>query len=206
MIALRQLRRGSILLLLWVSPLLAQELRSGAIPAAKGPEYDVGIGYSQLTMNLSGHPTVNLTGAETSATMYSNRRWGATLDSSYVRGARDAGSRHGSYVFSALTGPVFVPAQNDNTRLLIRALAGVSLVDTSVPVGQLYYRGWLSRFSWAVGMGLERNLSGPFTARLNVDYLRTRFMSTTATIQPQNDIRLSGMLVFRFAGGPKTRR
>lgn len=206
MSVLRFLRRLSILLLLWVSPLLAQELRSGAIPAAKGPEYDIGIGYSHLTMNLSGHPTVNLSGAEASATVYGTPHWGATLDSSYVRAPRDAGSRHGSYVFSVLTGPVFVPAQNDNTRLLIRALAGVTLVDTSVPVSQLYYRGWLSRFSWAVGGGLERNLSGPFAARFNVDYLRTSFMSTTATIQSQNDIRLSGILVFRFAAGRETRR
>jgi hypothetical protein len=207
MSALRFLRRLSILLLLWASPLLAQELRSGAIPAAKSPEFDIGIGYSRLTMNVSGSsPMVNLRGAETSATMYRTPHWGATVDSSYVRAPRDAGSRHGSYVFSVLTGPVFVPVQNDNTRLLIRALAGVSLVDGSVPVGQLYYRGWLSRFSWAVGMGLERDLSGPFSARFNVDYLRTSFMSTTATIQPQNNIRVSGILVFRFAAGRETRR
>jgi hypothetical protein len=207
MIALRFLRRLSILLLLWVSALLAQEIRSGTtIPAAKGPEYDIGIGYSQLIMNLAGAPMVNLKGIETSATMYSTPHWGATVDSSYVRAPRDAGSRHGSYVFSALTGPVFVAAQTDNTRLLIHALAGVSLVDGSVPVGQLYYRGWLSRFSWAVGMGLERNLSGPFAARFNADYLRTSFMGTTATIQPQNNVRLSGILLFRLVPGRETRR
>jgi hypothetical protein len=206
MTALRFLRRLSVLLVLGVSPLLAQELRGGAIPAAKSPEFDIGIGYSHLTMNLSGRPRVNLIGAETSATMYRSPRWGATVDSSYVRAPRDAGSGHGSYVLSVLTGPVFVPAQTDNTRVLIRALAGVSLVDGSVPVGQLYYRGWLARFSWAVGTGIERNLSGPFAARFNVDYLRTSFVSTSATIQSQNDLRVSGMLVFRFAAGRVTRR
>ena len=196
-----------VLVLLSAGPLLAQyELTSGSTPAAKGPEYNIGIGYSHLIMNLAGKPTVNLSGAEATATVYGTPHWGATLDSSYLRAPRDAGSRHGSYVLSVLTGPVFVPAQNANTRLLIRALAGVTLVDTSVPVNQLYYRGWLSRFSWAVGTGLERNLSGPFAARFNVDYLRTRFMSTTATIQPQNNIRLSGILVFRFAAGRQTRR
>lgn len=195
-----------ILLLLWASPLLAQyEVRSGTIPAAKGPEYDIGVGYSHLTLNLSGKPTVNLNGAEASATVNVSPHWGATLDSDYVRAPRDAGSGHSSYVFSVLTGPVFVPAQNNNTRLLIRALAGVTLVDTAVPVNQLYYRGWLSRFSWAVGTGIERNISRPFAIRFNVDYLRTRFMSTTAVVQPQNDIRLSGILVFRFAARRDTR-
>jgi hypothetical protein len=196
----------SILLLLWATPLVAQyEVRSGPVPAAKGPQCDIGVGYSHLTMNLPGKPTLDLSGADVSTTIDVSPRWGATVDSSYVRAPRDAGSGHGSYLFSVLTGPVFVPAQNDNTRLLVRALAGVSLVDSAVRVNQLYYRGWLTRFSWAAGMGIERNLSGPLAVRFNVDYLRTRFVSTTAFVQPQNDIRLSGLLVFRFAARRQTR-
>lgn len=207
MSALQFSRRVSVLLLLSSSPLLAQyQLGTGSTPAAKGPEYNLAVGYSHLIMNFSGKPTVNLSGAEASATVYGTPHWGASLDSSYVRAPRDAGSGHGSYVFSVLTGPVFVPAQNTNTRFLIRALAGVTLVDSSVPVNQLYYRGWLARFSWAVGTGLERNLSGPLATRFNVDYLPARFMSTSGIIQPQNNIRLSGMLVFRFAAGRQTRR
>ena len=126
-------------------------------------------------------------------------RWGATLDSSYVRAGRDPRSGHGSYVLSFLAGPVFVPAQNENTRVFVRALAGVGLMDGSVPVGQLFYRGWLTRFSWAVGTGIEHNISGPFAVRVDVDYLRTRFVSSSLTVQPQNNIRVTGSLVFRFA-------
>jgi hypothetical protein len=206
MSALRSSTKLSILLLLWATPLVAQyEIRSGPAPAAKGPQYDIGVGYSRLTMNHSGKPTIDLRGADASATIDLNPHWGATVDSGYVRAPKDAGSGHGSYLFSVLTGPVFVPAQNDKTRLLVRALAGVALVDSAVPVNQLYYRGWLARFSWAAGTGIERNLSGPWAVRLNVDYLRTRFVSTTAFVQPQNDIRLSGLLVFRFAARRQTR-
>jgi hypothetical protein len=200
MSALRFSTRLSILALLWASPLLAQqEFRNGVIPAAKGPECDIAVGYSYASLNLSGKPPVKLSGVDTSATIDFTQRWGATLDSSYVRAGRDPGSGHSSYVLSFLTGPVFVPAQNDNTRLLVRALAGVSLVDSSVAVNQLYYRGWLSRFSWAVGTGIEHNISGPFAVRANVDYLRTRFVSSSLTVQPQNNIRVTGSLVFRFA-------
>lgn len=192
--------------LLWASSLLAQHgYRRGPVPAAKGPECNIAVGYSSVALNLSGKPTVNLSGADVSATIDFNPRWGATLDSSYVRAGRDPGSGHSSYVLSLLTGPVFVPAQNDNTRLLLRALAGVSLVDGSVPVNQLYYRGWQSRFSWAVGTGIERNISGPVAVRVNVDYLRTTFVSSAAILQPQNDIRLGASLVFRFAARRETR-
>jgi len=143
-------------------------------------------------------------GADLGAAVDFTQRWGATLDSTYLRAGRDPRTGHGSYVLGFLAGPVFVPAQNENTRLFVRALAGVSLVDGSVPdglapVGQLYYRGWLTRFSWAVGTGIEHNISGPFAVRVDVDYLRTKFVSSSLTPQPQNNIRVTGSLVFRFA-------
>jgi hypothetical protein len=204
--ALRFTKRLGALLLLWVSPLLAQsKFSSDTMPAAKGPAIDVAVGYSHVIMNLSGEPTVNLNGADASATIDFTPRWGATVDSSYVLAGRNPESGHGTYVFSALAGPVFVPLQNDKTRLLVRALAGVSLVDGSVPVNQLFYRGWLLRFSWAVGTGVERDISGPFAARVNVDYLRTKFVSENVTVQPQNDIRFTGSLVFRFGARRETR-
>jgi opacity protein-like surface antigen len=155
-------------------------------------------------VNFSGKPTVNMQGVDLGAAIDFTPRWGAALDSSYVRAGRDPRTGHSSDVFSFLAGPVFVPAQNENTRVLVRALAGVGTVDGSVPdglvpPGQLYYRGWLTRFSWAVGAGIEHNLSGPFAVRVNVDYLRTKFVSSSLTVQPQNNIRVTGSLVFRFA-------
>jgi hypothetical protein len=206
MSALRFSKRLCILALLCASPLLAQQdVRNDVIPAAKGPEYDIAVGYSYASLNLTGQQAVNLSGVDASATIDFTQRWGATLDSSYVRAGRDPGSGHSSYVLGFLTGPVFVPAQNARTRLLVRALAGMSLVDSSVPVNQQYYRGWLSRFSWAVGTGIERDISGPFAVRFNVDYLRTKFVSSALTVQPQNDIRFSGNLVFRFAARRQSR-
>jgi opacity protein-like surface antigen len=194
----------SIMLLLCASPLLGQAVFHGAAPAARASDFDVSVGYSYAALNFSGKPTVDMQGVDLGASTDFTPRWGATFDSSYVRAGRDPRTGHGSYVLNFLAGPVFVPAQNENTRVLVRALAGVSLVDGSVadglvPVGELYYRGWLTRFSWAVGTGIEHNISGPFAVRVNVDYLRTKFVSSSLTVQPQNNIRVTGSLVFRFA-------
>lgn len=206
MSVLRFLIRLAILSSLCTAPLLAQGGRNGdAVPAGEGIPWNVGVGYSFVSMNVSGNPSLNLNGFETNATMDFHPRWGVTFDSSYVRAGRDPGSGHSSYVFSALTGPVFVARQSHKTRLLVRALAGVSLVDSSVQVNQLYYRGWQSRFSWAAGAGIERNLSAPFAVRLDVDYLRTKFMSSTAVVQPQNGIRVSASFVLRFSPRRETR-
>ena len=180
-------------------PLLAQPDYHGAITAAHGPECDVSVGYSYARFDFSGKPAVNMQGLNLGGAIDFSPRWGAVLEANYDRAGRDPASEHGSYALTFLTGPVFVPAQNENTRLFVRALAGVGLVDGSVPVGQLFYRGWLTRFSWAVGTGVERDIYGPFAVRVNVDYLRTKFVSSSLTREPQNNIRVTGSLVFRFA-------
>ena len=191
---------------LWATPLLAQGDGGGPVPVAEGTPGSFAVGYSYLNMNLGGQPTANLSGIGTSTMIDFFPRWSAGLDASFVRAGRDPGSGHSSYVLSVLAGPVFIAKQNyrTNTRLLVRALGGVSLVDSSVQVNQLYYRGWLSRFSWAVGTGIERQVAPsafrlpPFVFRIDFDYLRTRFMGSSAVVQPQNGIRLSASFVFRF--------
>ena len=198
----------SVLSSIWATPLLAQNIRSSnPVPAGEGARsnFAVGVGYSYVNMNLSGVPNANLNGINTNAMIAFLPRWGAILDASYARAGRDPGSGHSSYVFSLLGGPVFIPAQTDKGRLLIRALMGVSLVDSSVPVNQLYYRGWQSRYSWAIGTGIERNISKPIALRFNIDYLRTKFMNSAAVLQPQNGIRVSANLVFRFRVGSEVR-
>ena len=192
-------------LLFWANSLTAQQhSRSVPQPAAKGPGFDVAVGYTNLVLDLSGKQT-NLSGADVSTKIDFTRHWGAMFDSSYVRAGRDPASGHSSYVLSLLAGPVFVPAQTKNTRVLIRVLAGMGLVDGSTRVGDLYYRGWQSHFSWAVGSGIERNISGPFAVRFNVDYLRTQFVNSTGRVGPQNDLRFIGSLVFRFVGRSPSR-
>jgi len=204
--ALRFSIRLFIVSLLCGSPLLGQPASRGAIPAVKGPECDVAAGYSYGAVDFSGKPTVNMHGVDLAGSCDYTPRWGVTLDSSYIRAGRDVASGHSSYVLTFLAGPVFVPLQNENTRLLVRALAGVGLVDGSVPVNQLFFRGWLTRFTWTVGTGIERNISGPFAVRFNVDYLRTKFVSSDLSVQPQNNIRVSGSLVFRFTARREKRR
>jgi len=203
--ALRFLIRLSILSSLWATLLLAQDERGDDVPAAEGSTRNVAVGYSFVNSNLTGKPSVNLNGVNTSGMIDFLPHWGAILDASYVRAGRDPGSGHSSYVLSVLTGPVFYPVQSADSRFSIRALAGVSVVDGSVRVNQLYYRGWLSRFSWAIGTWIENNISRPLAVRLNVDYLRTKFVDSSVTVQPQNGIRVSASLVFRFGPRPESR-
>lgn len=181
------------------APLFAQDDQTGPAPAGEITPGDIAVGYSYLNLGFSGKPAVHLNGIEASGMINLNPSWAATLDSSYVRAGRDPESGHSSSVLSAFAGPVFIVARKRDMRFLARGLAGMTLVDGSVPVNQVYFRGWESRFSWAFGAGVERNLSPSYAVRFNVDYLRTHFMGTSGTVQPQNGIRLGANFVFRIS-------
>lgn len=199
--ALRFLVKLFIFAVMLAAPLFAQ---FDPAPAAEATPSDIAIGYSHLRLGFSGKPAVDLNGVDVSGTVTINRSWGATLDSSYVRAGRDAASGHSSAVLSAFAGPVFVAAQRNRMRFLVRPLLGMTLVDGSVPVNAVYFRGWQSRFSWAIGGGIEYVLSPSYAVRFNADYLRAHFISSNASVGPQNGIRLSTNFVFRLS--PRLRK
>ncbi len=196
---MRRLINFCVLLVVLAAPLFAQDDQTGPAPAGEITPGDIAVGYSYLNLGFSGKPAVHLNGIEASGMINLNPSWAATLDSSYVRAGRDPESGHSSSVLSAFAGPVFIVARKRDMRFLARGLAGMTLVDGSVPVNQVYFRGWESRFSWAFGAGVERNLSPSYAVRFNVDYLRTHFMGTSGTVQPQNGIRLGANFVFRIS-------
>lgn len=202
--ALRLLVKLTLLALLLATPLFAQDEERAPVPAGEITPGDIAVGYSFLNLGFSGKPAVHLNGADVSGTINLNPSWGATLDASYVLSGRDPASGHSSSVLSAFLGPVFTVAQKHNLRFLIRPLVGMTLVDGSVPVNDVYFRGWESRFSWAIGGGVEYNLSPSYAVRFNADYLRAHFMSSNATVGPQNGIRFSTDFVFRLS--PRQRK
>ena len=136
--ALRLLIKLFTLAIVLATPLFAQYGPSIAAEITPG---DIAVGYSFLNLGFSGKPAVRLNGIEASGTINVNPSWGATLDSSYVRAGRDPESGHSSSVLSAFAGPVFVAAQKHNMRFLIRPLVGMTLVDGSVPVNDVFLQG-----------------------------------------------------------------
>lgn len=186
----------SILVIAVAAPLFAQ---SGPAPAAEITPGDFSVGYSFLDLSFAGKPSVRFNGVDAAAMITINPSWAATVDTSYFHAGRDIESGHASSVLSVLAGPVFTVTRRADSRVLVRGLLGMSVVDGSVPVDQVYFRGYESRFSWAVGAGYERSLSASYAVRFNVDYLRTHFVDNSAAVAPQNGIRLGANFVFRIS-------
>ena len=196
---IRAIGKVSFFLFVLVGPLLAQSRPgTGAQPAATGPDYDVSAGYTYLTMAIPGAGRVDLNGLDVSGRVDLKPRWGAMVDSNYVRTSNVLGTKHDGYLLSFLGGPVFYPVDHGNTRAFVHVLAGVGIVDGAVPATDTEYHGWLGRFSYAVGGGVEHSVSRRFAVRVIGDYLRTDFFDSAGAVQPQNNFRVTTSLVFRL--------
>jgi len=197
---MRTIGKVSCFLFVLVAPALAQnQIADGPSPAVAGPAYDVNVGYTNLTMAIPSAQHLNLSGLDVGGRVDLNSRWGAMVDSTYVRTSNVLGTGHGGYQLSFLSGPMFYPVEHGNTRMFVHGLAGAALVDGAVPINKTdYFHGWLVRFSYAVGAGIEHAVSGPFGVRVQGDYLHSAFFDAAGAVRPQGNLRLTVSLVFRL--------
>jgi opacity protein-like surface antigen len=197
---MRIIERAGFILFALVAPALAQNQRATEPePAVAGPTYDVSVGYANLTMAMPSAQHVNLSGVDVGGSVHLNSRWGAMVDSMYVRTSDVLGTGHAGYQVTFLGGPVFYPFEHGNTRLSVHALAGAALVDGAIPINTTdYFHGWLMRFSYAAGGGIEHAFSGPFSVRAQADYLHSAFFNAQGAVRPQGNIRLTVSLVLRL--------
>jgi hypothetical protein len=184
-----------------ITPLLAQVHFLGGAPAAAAtaPVFEASAGYTYLDMDTPSRQRVGLSGVDANGFVDFNPRLGMMVDVSYARAGNVLGTPHNGNVVSCLTGPVFYPVSFGNTRIFVHTLVGVSLVNSAVPVaGTNYLGGTITRFSYALGGGIERTISGRFALRLGGDYLRTTFANPNATMAFQNNLRVVTGIVYRF--------
>ena len=190
----------AVCILFLVAPLVAQHYVTSAPPAAAtSPVFEASVAYTYLALDTPSRQRVGLSGVDANGFVDFNPRWGMMVDSSYSRAGNVLGTGHSGNVLSFLIGPQFYPVDFGNTRIFVHTLAGVSLVNSAVPVkGTYYLGGTVTRFSYALGGGVEHTVAGPLAIRVGADYLRTTFADSTAAMQFQNNVRFITGIVFRF--------
>lgn len=196
--AIRTLGRMCSFSFLALAAALGQStFQSDPVPAAKGPAYNLNIGYTSLMMKIPSAKTVDLRGVDLGASMDFKQRWSMAVDANFAHEAKLLGTPHQGYVASLHGGPVFYLLEQRNMGAFLHALAGAAMVDAVVPQGPYAYRyGFVTRPSYALGGGVEQGIPGPFALRITADYLRTSFFNDTGAIVPQNNLRLTASLVF----------
>jgi hypothetical protein len=191
---------GTVLLLVAATALGQSGAKSGPSPAASGPDFALSAGYTFLSLPIANVGHQNLNGFDLGGHLDFSPRWGATVDISYARGSEVASTGHSTYVLSALVGPVFYPMEWKSDRVFVHALVGAGMVDSAVPLKGARLVGYMTRFSDAVGGGIEHHIKGPFSVRISADLLRTTFVNGTAVARGQSDLRATVSLMFRGSG------
>lgn len=177
------------------------------IAAGSGPAISASLGYSYLSLPIPSSTRINLNGLGASVTADFRSRFGAKVDLNYVRAANVFGTGHHSDVLSYMLGPLFYPVSNDRWAVYIQALVGGSNVSGVVPNGAGGFdTAYTDGLSWAIGGGIERSISSSLAVRTETDYMHTSFIDSSAVIRGQNDLRITGSLVYRWHWHSEGRR
>lgn len=168
-------------------------------PVASASTFEGGVGYVFMSQTSPSQPRMNLNGLDASGQIRLTSRWAGMIDFTYARAGTIPGTGHSDSVFSGLVGPVYYLKVGEGTEIFVHGLMGLAWVDSAVPVGSTeIFKGYETRFSYALGGGVERPLFGPFAIRGTADYQRTSFVDSTLALQGQNNIRLMGSIQYRF--------
>ena len=149
---------------------------------------------------------MNLNGADVSLIADLAPAFGVTADSRYVRAKNVSGTTHSTDILSYLFGPTVYPLTYRKTRVYVRGLAGGARVTGPFSAnGVGIVTGYVNDFSWAVGGGVEYQISPSFVLRSGADYEYTRFFDPTETVRGQHNFRAVCSIVFSVWQHPKVR-
>ena len=167
--------------------------------AGAAPSLEAGIGYSYLNVGIPSEDRLVMNGVDASFTADFHRRLGIKLDLGYNRASNVLGTNRHADLLSYMAGPVFYPVRRRNYSVYAQLLLGGAR-ETGVnlnPAGEML-TGWVNRFAWAAGAGVQYRFTPSFSLRLGADYMRTSFFNSNLAIEGQNNLRSAVSLVYTF--------
>jgi opacity protein-like surface antigen len=169
--------------------------------AARGPDIQVGVGYSYFNLDVPSSNRVNLSGPTLSISADFRPRFGVTADLGYARATNVFGSGRHSDVLTYLAGPVFHPTRSRHLSTYIHGLLGGARVTGAVPLANgTFLSGYVNKLSWALGGGVEYRVSESFSFRFGADYIHTAYFNSSAVIQGQENLRTGFSIIYSFSG------
>jgi opacity protein-like surface antigen len=185
-------------LALVVALLPASAFAQAPLSTASGPSITASIGYSYVNIPIASS-RIDMNGLGASVTADFRSRFGAKLDLNYVRQSNLFGTGHHGDLLSGMLGPMYYPVSNDRLAIYVQVLAGDSRATGVIPTPSgKFTTAYTDGLCWAVGAGLERSISSNFMVRTETDYMRTSFIASSGAFQGQNDLRITGSIVYRW--------
>ena len=169
--------------------------------AGPAPSMEASIGYSYLNVNVPSQNRIAMNGVDASFTADLRRRFGIRFDLGYDRACNVFDTNRHADLLTYMAGPVFYPVRRRNlsayTQLLV---GGARQTGVNFPTDGGIATGWVNRFAWAAGGGVQYRFTRSFSVRLGADYLRTSFFNANLAYEGQNNVRTAGSIVYTFGG------
>jgi opacity protein-like surface antigen len=181
--------------------LLAAPAALGQRPVFAGAAavLEAGAGYSYVDANVPSESRLGMNGVQLVANADVHQRFGAKLDLSYGRCFDAFGSGRSADMFTYMAGPVLYPLRKRNMNVYTHLLLGGAR-ETGVNFessGQMVL-GFVNKFAWAGGAGVQYQVSRSLSLRVGADYLHTSFFNSNIMVQGQSNIRSSVNLIYTF--------
>ena len=171
-----------------------------------GLDLKASVGYTYTSLEVPSASRLNLMGVDTEVIADLSPFFGVTADSSYVRATNVLGTNHNASVLSYLGGPVLYPVAHRKRRAYVHALVGGAKVDGVIPESDGEYKlGYVNKPSWAVGGGVEYQVSPSFAFRSGGDYQHSYFFNSDLAVRGHNSFRVVCSVVFSAWQYPRRR-
>lgn len=174
----------------------------GPVFAGVAPSYEAGIGYAYVDAGVPSETRLAMNGIDLLGTADFNRRFGIHLDLGYARNFNAFSSNHTADLLTYMAGPVFYPLRKRNFTVYTHVLFGGAR-ETGVnfePDGQIV-TGFVNRFAWDAGVGVQYRMSRSFSVRVGADYLHTTFFNSNIELAGQSNLKPSVSLIYTFGEG-----
>lgn len=185
----------------------AANVSAQALPTGRASSADVSFGYSYIDQSVGQSSGAYLNGLDAGITVRVRSRFGVNADLGYARSSNLFGAPARSSILSYLAGPVLYLTPPQRLSAHVRGLVGGAKVVGPVPVpGGILIGGWATGFAWAVGGGVDYQLSHSIGVRSGVDFMRTPYFGSSSSPQAQNNIRITVSIVYSLRPGWHKRR
>ncbi|HTZ49668.1 MAG TPA: outer membrane beta-barrel protein [Verrucomicrobiae bacterium] len=170
--------------------------------AGQAPVFEAGIGYSYTDVSIPSQSTLGMNGVDLLGTADFSRHFGIHLDLGYARNFNAFNSSHTADLLTYMGGPAFYPLRKRHLNVYTHVLfGGARETGVNYESDGTVLTGYVNKFAWAAGGGVQYRFSRPFALRIGVDYLHTQFFNSNIVVQGQSNLKSGVSLIYTFGEG-----
>ena len=187
------------LLILTCASLARAQSPQGPVIAGSGPVMEAGVGYTYVRSDVPSMGSLGMNGVLLSGNADFSRRFGVKLELGYSRSFDAFNTGRSTDLLTYMGGPIFYPIRKRHFNVYTQALfGGARQTGVNIDSSGQQLLGFVNKFAWAAGGGVQYRVTPAFSVRGGFDYLKTSFFNSGQVVQGQNNLRLGVSVIYTF--------